>query len=69
MKQFFETYSQTPKLSTLWSEISWSHNRLIFSKSKTMEEKEFYLLLAKNERLSVRELERQINSGVFERTI
>jgi len=69
MKQFFETYYQTPKLSTLWTEISWSHNRLIFSKSKTIEEKEFYLLLAKNERLSVRELERQINSGVFERTM
>ena len=69
MKQFFETYCQTPKLSTLWTEISWSHNRLIFSKSKTIEEKEFYLLLAKNERLSVRELERQINSGVFERTM
>ena len=69
MKQFFETYHQIPKLSTLWSEISWSHNRLIFSKSKTIEEKEFYLLLAKNERLSVRELERQINSGVFERTM
>ncbi len=69
MKQFFEAYHQTPKLSTLWTEISWSHNRLIFSKSKTIEEKEFYLLLAKHERLSVRELERQINSGVFERTM
>jgi predicted nuclease of restriction endonuclease-like (RecB) superfamily len=69
MKQFFETYFQTPELSTLWTEISWSHNRLIFSKSKTIEEKKFYLLLAKKERLSVRELERQINSGVFERTM
>ena len=30
MKQFFETYSDTPKLATLWRELSWSHNRLIF---------------------------------------
>ncbi|NOX64781.1 MAG: DUF1016 domain-containing protein [Chlorobi bacterium] len=69
MKQFFETYNQNEKLSTLWTEISWSHNRLILSKTKSIEEKEFYLLMAKNEKLSVRELERQINSGVFERTM
>lgn len=43
MKQFYETYKGTPKLSTLLRQISWSHNLTIFSICKTIEEKEFYL--------------------------
>ena len=45
MKQFYETYKDFPKLSTLLREISWSHNSVIFSRCKTVEEKEFYLRL------------------------
>ena len=30
MKQFYETYKDSPKLSTLLREISWSHNLTIF---------------------------------------
>jgi predicted nuclease of restriction endonuclease-like (RecB) superfamily len=41
----------------------------ILSKTKTAEEKEFYLRLAVKERYSVRELERQIDSGYYERTM
>lgn len=44
MKQFFEIYADTPKLATLWRELSWSHNRLIFP-LKTEEERAFYLPL------------------------
>lgn len=69
MKQFYESYKDSPKLSTLLREISWSHNLSIFSRCKTTEEREFYLKLAKNENYSFRELERQITSGVFERTM
>jgi predicted nuclease of restriction endonuclease-like (RecB) superfamily len=43
MKQFYETYKDFPKLSTLLREISWSHNLAIFSRCKTIEEREFYL--------------------------
>jgi predicted nuclease of restriction endonuclease-like (RecB) superfamily len=43
MKQFYEAYKDFPKLSTLLREISWSHNLTIFSRCKTLEEKEFYL--------------------------
>lgn len=43
MKQFYESYKDFPKLSTLLREISWSNNILIFSRCKTLEEKEFYL--------------------------
>ena len=32
MKQFYETYRNFPKLSTLLREISWSHNLAIFSR-------------------------------------
>jgi len=67
MKQFYDTYSNIPKLSTLLREISWSSNLHILSKTKTIEEKEFYLRLAIMEKYSVRELARQIDSGYYER--
>lgn len=69
MKQFYETYKDFPKLSTLLREISWSHNMAIFSRCKTAEEREFYLKLAKQENYSFRELERQISASHFERTM
>jgi len=69
MKQFYETYKDYPKLSTLLREISWSHNLSIFSRCKTNEEREFYLNLAKQESYSFRELDRQISSSLFERTM
>ena len=69
MKQFYETYKDFPKLSTLLREISWSHNLAIFSRCKTAEEREFYLKLSKQENYSFRELERQISSSLFERTM
>ena len=50
-------------------EISWSHNLAIFSRCKTVEEREFYLKLAKQENHSFRELERQISASFFERTM
>lgn len=69
MKQFYETYKDSSKLSTLLREISWSHNLSIFSRCKTNEEREFYLKLAKQESYSFRELERQISASLFERTM
>lgn len=69
MKQFYETYKDYPKLSILLRQISWSHNLAIFSRCKTFEEREFYLKLSKKENYSFRELERQISSSLYERTI
>lgn len=69
MKQFYEAYKDSPKLSTLLREISWSHNLAIFSRCKTAEEREFYLKLSKQERYSFRELDRQISASLFERTM
>lgn len=69
MKQFYEVYKDSPKLSTLLREISWSHNLAIFSRCKVLEEREFYLKLSHQEKYSFRELERQISAGLFERTV
>jgi len=69
MKQFYQTYKAFPKLSALLREISWTNNLIILSRTKSIEEQEFYLRLSSQEKFSSRELERQINSGVFERTI
>ncbi|WP_288447071.1 PDDEXK nuclease domain-containing protein [uncultured Chryseobacterium sp.] len=69
MKQFYESYKQFPKISTLLREISWSHNLSIFSRRKSIEDREFYIKLTKRENYSFRELERQISSSLFERTM
>jgi predicted nuclease of restriction endonuclease-like (RecB) superfamily len=69
MKQFYETYKDFPKLSTLLREISWSHNLAIFSRCKSVEERAFYIKLAKQENYSFRELDRQISASLFERTM
>jgi len=69
MKQFYETYKDYPKLSSLTRQLSWTNNSIIFSRSKSIEEQEFYLNLTLQEKYSSRELERQINSSVFERTM
>ncbi len=69
MKQFYEAYYTNPKLSPLVREISWTNNMIILSKSKSEDEKEFYIRLSIKERLSKRELERQMDSAIFERVI
>lgn len=69
MKQFYEAYADNAEeLSTLLRQISWSHNRLIMSRCKTKAEREFYLQKACQERYSFRQLERQIDSALYERT-
>lgn len=37
MKQFYETYKDSPKLSALLREISWTNNLTILSRAKTTE--------------------------------
>jgi predicted nuclease of restriction endonuclease-like (RecB) superfamily len=68
MKQFYETYFENEKLTPLVTQISWTNNLLILSASKSDKERGFYLNNTINERYSKRELERQIGSGLFERT-
>ncbi len=69
MKQFYETYRDNEKLSPLVREITWTNNLLIMSGCKTDEAKEFYLRLCIANGYGKRELERQIDSMLFERTM
>lgn len=69
MKQFFETYHDKPEFSTLLRANTWSNNLHVMSKTKSDEEKKFYLQLASKEKYHARELERQIDSGYYERLL
>ena len=68
MKQFYETYADSEKLSTMVRELSWSNNLTIMSRIKSAEERDFYLQKCISERLSNRELNRQIDSSLYERS-
>ena len=67
MKQFYETYAGNEKVSALLTQLSWTNHLLIMSNSKSDEEREFYIHLAIKERYSSRQLERQMESGYYER--
>jgi predicted nuclease of restriction endonuclease-like (RecB) superfamily len=69
MRQFFDTYRGQPQLSSLVRELPWTHNLLILGRSKRDEEREFYLRLAHDQHWTSRELERQLNGALFERTV
>ena len=69
MKQFYETYRDNEKLSPLVREISWSNNLLIMTGCKTNESKEFYMRLCIQNGYAKRDLERQIDSMLYERTM
>ena len=67
MKQFYELYSGNEIVSPLVTQLSWTNHLLIMSGCKTDEEREFYMKLSISEHYSKRELERQIDSGYYER--
>ncbi len=69
MKQFYEAYADKPKLSPVVRQLSWTHNMIILTKTKSVEEQDFYIHLSLKEFYSKRELERQIDSGYFERSM
>lgn len=69
MRQFYETYRRDRIVSPLVTQISWTNHLMILSKTKSLEEKEFYMRLSAKENYSKRELERQIDSGLFERAV
>ena len=67
MKQFYELYQGEEKVSPLVTQLSWTNHLKIMSACKTMDERIFYMNMCIKERLSKRELERQIDSGYYER--
>lgn len=66
MKQFYETYKDDLKLSPLVRELSWTNNLIIFSRTKSADEREFYIQKTLKEKYTKRELERQIDANLYE---
>ena len=69
MRQFYETYHAEEKVAPLVRQLSWSHNLVIFSQCKRPEERAFYVRMAVREQWSRRELERQLKTALFERSV
>ena len=69
MRQFFETYRDESILSPLLRELPWSSNLHILSRSKRPEEREFYLRMASRNHWQVREVARQMDAALFERSL
>ncbi len=65
MKKFYKVFNGG---STLWNQLSWSHNRLIMNIDDD-KRRNFYLEECIKSNWSVRQLERQINSFYYERLI
>lgn len=69
MRQFYEAYRGDEKVSALLTQLPWTHNLMILSQSKRPEERAFYLRMAVQEKWSSRELERQLKTALFERSV
>lgn len=65
MKKFYQVFQGG---STLWNQLSWSHNRLIMNIDDE-NKRNFYLEESIKSNWSVRQLERQINSFYYERLL
>ncbi|MFZ6735521.1 PDDEXK nuclease domain-containing protein [Undibacterium sp. Ji42W] len=69
MRQFYEAYQDDKIVAPLVRQLPWTHNLTILSRSKVSEEREFYLRMSIQEGWSSRDLERQFNAALFERTV
>ena len=64
MKQFYNIF-KSEKVSTLWTQLTWSHLRLLFNLD--INSVNYYIQIVINRHLSVRELEFKIKSNEYER--
>lgn len=69
MRQFYETYRDDTKVAPLLRHLPWTHHLMILGRSKSADEREFYMRMAISERWRSRELERQIKGALFERAV
>jgi predicted nuclease of restriction endonuclease-like (RecB) superfamily len=69
MRQLHDAYRAYPKVAPLVRQLPWSHNLLILGRCKIAQEREFYLRMAVNQSWGKRELERQLDGCLFERTV
>ena len=64
MKQFYNIFNNS-KVSTLWTQLTWSHLRLLFNLE--IDSINYYIQVVTNNHISVRELEYKLKSNEFER--
>ena len=64
MKQFYNMFSDE-KVSTLWTQLTWSHLRLLFNLD--FDSVNYYIQIVIDKHLSVRELELKIKSNEYNR--
>lgn len=64
MKQFYNIF-KSEKVSTLWTQLTWSHLRLLFNLE--VDSMNYYIQTIINNHISVRELEFKIKSNEYER--
>lgn len=64
-RQFYRTF---PNASTLRTQLSWSHYKLLLSIDNE-DKREYYIAETAKNNWSVRQMERQINSQLFERLL
>ena len=64
MKQFYTVFSDK-KVSTLWTQLTWSHARLLFGLD--IKSINYYIFIIINKHISVRELEYKIKTKEYER--
>ena len=64
-RQFYRTF---PIVSTLWTQLSWSHYKLLLGLNDE-DKREYYIAETVKNNWSVRQMERQINSQLFERLL
>lgn len=67
MKQFYELYKDDEIVAPLARQLSWTNNLLIMSKTKSKEEREFYIKMALKNNYTKAELSRQLVSAYYER--
>ena len=64
-RQFYRTF---PIATTLWTQLSWSQYKLLLAVDN-QDKREFYVAETVKNNWTVRQLERQINSSLYERLL
>ena len=69
MKQFYEAYAGSQKLSPLVREIGWTHNTIILTACKDDLEREFYIRMTKSQGWTKNVLIHQIENRAYEKML
>lgn len=67
MKNFYHLYKDDTFVQSVMTQVSWTNHLQIIAKSRSREERHFYISLCIKEKYTARELERQIETSYYER--